>query len=138
MSQRHKILIVDDDAEVLLVTKMSLKRAEYDGKRFKLITANSGQEAVETVRQTPDIAVIIIDQIMETDNAGTDACQQIRQELGQTRPRLILRSGLADERTTGDAHLATLGLSCVLPKSEMTPESLVQSLHEALDDYYAL
>lgn len=137
MSDRHKILIVDDDSEVLLATKMSLKRADYRGSRFKLITASSGHEAVDKVRESPDIAVVIIDQIMESDNAGTDACLRIRQELGQKRMRLILRSGLADERTTGEALLTNLGLTCVLPKSEMTKESLVQSLNVALDEYFA-
>lgn len=137
MAARHKILIVDDDPEVLLVTKMSLKRARYREGRFKLLTASSGVEALEILRQNPDVAVTIIDQIMETETAGVEACLRIRRDLGQRRMRLILRSGLADRMPTGEGF-DELELSSVLPKGEMTPESLLASLHSALDTYYAL
>ncbi len=137
MSARHKILIVDDDPEVLLATKMSLKRAQYQDGRFKLLTAASGREALEILRQTPDVAVTVIDQIMETETAGIEACLRIRRDLGLRRMRLILRSGVADRMPTGEGF-AELELSSVLPKGEMTPESLLASLHSALDTYYTI
>ena len=135
MADRHKILIVDDDPEVLLATKMSLKRARYRDGRFSLLTATSGCDALDVLRDIPDVAVTIIDQIMETETAGIEACLRIRRELGLHRMRLILRSGLADSMPTGEGF-DQLDLSCVLPKGEMTPESLLASLHEALDTYY--
>ncbi len=137
MSQRHRLLIVDDDPEVLLATKMCLKRARYQGVRFAIATASSGQEAVETMRQDPSIAVVIIDQIMEEDTAGLEACRRIRQELGLSRPRLILRSGLAMAAEI-PKDLASLSLTAVLPKGDMNPENILQQVTEALDAYYAL
>lgn len=137
MSERHKLLIVDDDPEVLLATKMCLKRERYRDRRFAISTAASGQEAVEAVRQDPNIAVVIIDQIMEEDTAGLEACRRIREELGLSRPRLILRSGLA-MATDIPKELESLDLTAVLPKGEMTPESILQQVSEALDAYYAL
>ena len=138
MSERHKVLIVDDDPEVLLATKMSLKRARYRDVRFALTTAASGEEAVNAMRQDPEIAVVIIDQIMESETAGLEACQRIRQELGLRRPRLILRSGLAlTEGIPTGQGLETLDLTSVLPKGDMTPEGLLEKLTQALDDYYA-
>lgn len=137
MSERHKLLIVDDDTEVLLATKMCLKRARYQDGRFAISTASSGHEAVETMRQDPDIAVVIIDQIMEEDTAGLEACRRIREELRLSRPRLILRSGLAMVSDI-PKDLESLSLTAVLPKGEMTPESILQQVTEALDAYYAL
>jgi CheY-like chemotaxis protein len=68
---KARILIVDDEALILLSWENSLKSAGYDVK-----TALSGKEAIEiTLEQKPDI--VITDLIIPEMN-GVELCRRIK------------------------------------------------------------
>ena len=88
-----KILVVDDEEEVHRVTRLALSSFEVLGRPLQLIDAYTGQESVRIMREQPDIALILMDVVMETEHAGLDAVMAIRQELGNRFVRIILRTG---------------------------------------------
>jgi len=45
------------------------------------------------LRGTPDIALVLLDVIMETSDAGLRVARQIRDELGNKLVRIVLRTG---------------------------------------------
>lgn len=88
-----RILIVDDDVDVHVVTKFALSQASFQGRRLSFLHAYSGAEALAVLRNTPDVAVVLLDVIMESQDAGLQVARQIREELHNSAVRIILRTG---------------------------------------------
>lgn len=66
-----KILVVDDEPNILTLLKMNLEM-----NRYEVVTAQTGQEAIDTAaREKPDL--ILLD-LMMPDMDGTSVCQRIR------------------------------------------------------------
>ena len=87
------MLIVDDDVDVHVVTKFALSQASFQGRRLSFLHAYSGAEALSLLRGTQDIAVVLLDVIMETQDAGLQVARQIREDLHNSAVRIILRTG---------------------------------------------
>jgi PAS domain S-box-containing protein len=88
-----RILIVDDDVDVHVVTKFALSNANFLGRRLSFLHAYSGAEALAVLRNTPDIALVLLDVIMETNDAGLQLARQIRDDLHNELVRIVLRTG---------------------------------------------
>ena len=88
-----RILIVDDDVDVHVVTKFALSNTHFQGRRLSFLHAYSGLEALAVLRDTPDIAMVLLDVIMETPEAGLRVARQIRGELKNDLVRIVLRTG---------------------------------------------
>jgi PAS domain S-box-containing protein len=88
-----RVLIVDDDVDVHVVTKFSLSNVCFLGRRLSFLHAYSGEEALNTLRNTPDIALVLLDVIMETSDAGLNVARQIRDALHNNLVRIVLRTG---------------------------------------------
>ena len=88
-----RILIVDDDVDVHVVTKFALSSTNFQGRRLSFLHAYSGKEALGILRDTPDIAMMLLDVIMESDDAGLRVARQVREELGNDLVRIVLRTG---------------------------------------------
>jgi len=91
-----KILIVDDDEDMHTITKMALRNIQFHGRKVEFIDAYSGEEALSVLRETPSIGLILLDIIMESDDAGLLAAKRIRDE-GFNLVRIILRTGFPGE-----------------------------------------
>ena len=88
-----KILIVDDEEDIHLVTKLALKHFEFDGRDLLFLHAYSAAEAIQQLADTPDIAIVLLDVVMETEHAGLALVRYIREELGNSAVRIVLRTG---------------------------------------------
>ena len=67
-----KVLILEDETSIRSFVVINLKRAGYD-----VIEAGTGMEALDKLRQFPDIGVAILD-IMLPDIDGFEVCRRIR------------------------------------------------------------
>ena len=67
-----KVLILEDEVNIRSFVVINLKRAGYDA-----IEAGTGQEAMDRLRENPDIGVAILD-IMLPDIDGFEVCRNIR------------------------------------------------------------
>ena len=88
-----KVLVVDDEEQVHAVTDLALRNFEFDGRPVELISAYSEAEAKEILTHTPDIAVLLLDVVMETDNAGLGVVKYVRETLHNQFLRIVLRTG---------------------------------------------
>ncbi len=138
MSEKpHRILVVDDEPDVLAVTRLGLKGLRYGGRGVELAGAASGREAVEAVRARPDTAAILLDVVMETETAGLDACRAIRGDLGNAFVRILLRTGqpgVAPEKRT----IEEFDIDGYLPKAELTSNRLFAAVRTAIKAYEEL
>ena len=74
-SQNKTILLVEDEA---LIAMMEMRMLEDHG--YAVITAHSGEEAVDTVRKTPGIDLILMDIDLGRGMDGTEAAEIILKE----------------------------------------------------------
>ena len=96
VKSRHKpwkIAIVDDEEQVHSVTKLVLRDFSFDGRSIELLHAFSGHEAELLFTRHQDIAVCLLDVVMETDSAGLDLVTYIRDKLNNSYTRIVLRTG---------------------------------------------
>ncbi|HMN24313.1 MAG: response regulator [Ignavibacteriaceae bacterium] len=91
MDTKKKILLVDDDIDLLEQNKMLI-----ESKGYEVITAQSGKEGFEVFKKSkPDACVI--DLIMEEHDSGFILCYKIkRDEHGKNIPVFILTSATYD------------------------------------------
>ncbi|MEI7501529.1 MAG: PAS domain-containing protein, partial [Bacteroidota bacterium] len=82
-----KILIVDDDPDLLRITERLLKE-----KNFNVRTAVSGQECLQTIRLDPPDLLLL--DVMLPDMSGIDICKTIRNDPGLSSIYIVLLSGI--------------------------------------------
>ena len=92
-----KLLVVDDEDDVHAVTKMALANFEFRNRPLDLLHAHSAKEAKQVLAEHEDIAVILLDVVMETDHAGLELTDYIRNHLQNRRVRIVLRTGQAGQ-----------------------------------------
>ena len=135
--QPWKILIVDDEKGLHDVTHLVLRKMHYAGRPIELISAYSAQEAEEIIKVTPNIAVAIIDVVMEHDQAGLDLVKMIRNQYGMKQVRIILRTGnpgMAPEREV----IQHFEIDDYRDKTDLTADRLFAVVYTALRSYHAL
>ncbi len=91
--KKWKILIVDDDEEVHSITTLVLKDFSYVNRSLEFLHAYSGREAMAMMEKHPDTAVVFLDVVMESDDAGLGVVKFIRKKLGNDFVRIVLRTG---------------------------------------------
>lgn len=87
------VLMVDDDAEVHTVTRLALRGYEFQGRSLEFISAFSGEEGQQIFEDRKDIAVALVDVVMERELAGLELVDYVRHTLDNHRTRLVLRTG---------------------------------------------
>ena len=125
------ILVVDDEPDVLAVTKLALRDVKVYGLPLKIHTAASKAEAIELLKgpltlhgsSEPIVAVALVDVVMENDRAGLELCEYIREEAGGHSVQLFIRTGqpgVAPERKVIDNY----DISGYFTKVELTEQKL--------------
>ncbi len=122
-----KILIVDDDREVHSITRIALQRFVFQGKNLEMLSAHSAAEAHRLLDQEPDIAVLFLDVIMETDAAGLDVVRYVREELNNQAIRIVLRTGQAGTAPE-ESVILRYDINDYRTKTELTRERLITTL----------
>lgn len=132
-----KILLVDDDVEIHKVTKLALGDLEFEGKSLSFFSAYSGDEAKNIMQENPDIAMILLDVIMETDNAGLEVVKYIRNTLQNKLVRIILRTGQPG-KVPEDTIMLTYDINDYKTKTELTRKKLYTKVITSLRGFSAL
>jgi signal transduction histidine kinase/CheY-like chemotaxis protein len=134
---RWKVAIVDDDPAVHTGTRFALQDFELHGRQLELLSARSASEAKSLFRANPDLAVVLLDVVMETEGAGLELVEYVRGELGNETVRIILRTGQpgqAPERRV----IVDYDINDYKAKTELTAEKLFTALTAALRSYEQL
>ena len=131
------ILVVDDDEDIHLLTQRVMRDLRFQRRGIRLISAFSAAEAQQKLQQQPEIAVLLLDVVMETDHAGLDLVRFLREELGNTLTRIILRTG-----QTGAAPelkvITNYDINDYRDKTELTSQKLLGAVTVALRGYQDL
>ncbi len=131
------VLIVDDEPEIHQVTLLVLGDMVFEDKPLCFLSAYSAAEAKQAIQNHPDIAVILLDVIMETDDAGLQVVDYIRNQLGNEQVQIILRTGQPGQVPEASV-IRDYDINDYRTKTELTTQKLVTSLITALRVFCAL
>src|SRR6202023_1744749 len=136
-ARKWKIAVIDDDQAVHDGTRFALSDYSLNGQTLEILSAYSAAEGRTLMRAHPDIAAVLLDVIMETDVAGLELVEYIRNEIRNETVRIILRTGQpgqAPERRV----IVQYDINDYKAKTELTADKLFTSLTAALRSYQQL
>lgn len=128
------VLIVDDEPEVHAVTRLALRGFEFQQQKIELLSALSAAEAREIFNQRDDIALALVDVVMETEHAGLDLIRDIRDVRNNRKTRLVLRTGQAGQAPE-DRVIRDYEIDDYKEKTELTTQKLRTLLYSSLRAY---
>jgi two-component system, sensor histidine kinase and response regulator len=131
-----RILIVDDEKDIHTVTRLALKSFRFRGKRLEIFSAYSAAEGFEFMAREPDIALVLLDVVMESETAGLGLVQRIRQDLQNSMVRIVLRTGqpgVAREKNV----IFEYDINDYKAKTELTSQRLFTTVLLSLKAYEA-
>lgn len=128
---RWRVLVVDDDKDVRTVSQLALQGVVVDGVQIELVCVDSAAAAREWLTNNHELAVALIDVVMESDTAGLDLVRWIREHHPDEDARLVLRTG--QPGTAPEAHvMSSYDIHDYLSKAETTARRLVTSVTGAI------
>jgi len=133
-SNYWKILIVDDDPHVHKVTTLALQGFDFEQKPITLLSAFNAVQTKEMLAINPDIAVILMDVVMESHDTGLQLIKYIRDELKNTMVRIILRTGQPGEAPERSV-IIDYDINDYKLKTEMTRRRLFTTIIAGLRSY---
>jgi diguanylate cyclase (GGDEF)-like protein len=128
------LLIVDDDEEIHTVTRLALSDLLVLGRNLVFHHAYSGKAAIEFLKTNQQIAVILLDVVMESDDAGLLVVQQIREELKMEEVRIVLRTGQPGYAPE-ESVIKEYDINDYKTKTELTRSKLVTSIISSIRSY---
>jgi len=129
-----RVLIVDDDEQIHTVTTMAIRNFRFQDRPLEILHAFSGQEARDIMKKESGIALVLLDVVMETDQAGLETVEYIRNALGNTLTRVVLRTGqpgLAPEKEV----ISEYDIDDYKDKTDLTVDKLNTLMFSSLRAY---
>ncbi|WP_332738461.1 response regulator transcription factor [Hydrogenophaga sp.] len=118
----HKILIADDEPNILISLEFLMKR-----EGFEVVLARDGQEAIDAIKREQP-ALVLLDVMMPV-KTGFDVCSEVRANENFRDMLIVMLT--AKGRDTDVAKGLALGANAYMTKPFSTRE-LVQKVHDLL------
>lgn len=131
---KWKVVIADDDEEVHALTRLVLSGFTFGNKELEFLSAYTGEETVSILRRNPDTALLLLDVVMEKEDAGLMAAKAIREELKNAFVRIILRTGQPGQAPEKDV-VTNYDINDYKAKTELTALKLYTTVTAALRAY---
>jgi diguanylate cyclase (GGDEF)-like protein len=133
-SQPWRVLIVDDDADVHSTTTLALGSLEVKGRPLHFLHAYSAAEARAVLAREPELAVILLDVVMDQPDGGLHLVRHIRETLARSDLRIILRTGQPGYAPEMEA-ISGYDINDYRTKSELTRTKLYTAVAAAIRSY---
>ncbi|MBA4094590.1 MAG: hypothetical protein C0489_10945, partial [Candidatus Accumulibacter sp.] len=125
------------DADVHSTTTFALAGLEVQDRPLEFLHAHSAHAARALLARESDIAVILLDVVMEQPDAGLHLVRHIRETLGMLDVRIILRTGQPGYTPEMEA-IRDLDINDYRTKSELTRTKLYTTVGAAVRAYQQL
>ncbi len=131
------VLVVDDEDDIHAVLRMAMQDMVVEGLPLKLLDAHSAEEAKAILAANPDIALILLDVVMETEQAGLELVRHVRQVMGNHMVRIVLVTGQPGYAPLREV-VSNYEVDGYRLKSELTADRIFVSVYAGLRAYKAL
>lgn len=128
------VLVVDDEADVHTITKMTMRDFMVDNKPIKIISAYSKAEGMVMCQENPDIALALVDVVMESEHAGLELIDYIRNDLNNHKVRIVLRTGQSGQAPESDV-ISRYDINDYKAKTELTSQKLKTLFYSTIRSY---
>jgi CheY-like chemotaxis protein len=126
-----RVLVVDDEPDIHSMTRLVLKGFRFRGRPLVLYEAHSAREAREVLNTHGEMAVILLDVVMESEHAGLELIPYIRDTMGHIDTRIILRTGQAG--AAPERHvILNFDINDYKSKTELSADKMFTSMVAAL------
>ena len=129
-----RILIVDDEPIVHKVTKLVLKNFVFDGREIEFTSAYSAKEAKLILKNSRNIALVLLDVVMEEKDSGLKLVRYIREELQNKLIRIVIRTGHPGEAPE-DKIILNYDINDYRDKTDVTSNKLFSTIVSSLRSY---
>ncbi|MCP3871674.1 MAG: DUF3369 domain-containing protein [Desulfobacteraceae bacterium] len=129
-----KILIVDDEEDVHEITRITLRGYTVENKGVELFSAYCEEDAKSILQKEPDIALILLDVVMEKDNTGLLLVEYIRKKLNNSSIRIVLRTGQPGKAPEHEV-ITKYDINEYKTKPELTAQKLFTTVTACLRSY---
>lgn len=134
VSKPWKVIIADDEEEVHIMTKMVMRKFQFQDRPMELLTAYSGEQTKALMQAHDDIAIVLLDVVMEHENSGLEVVKFIREELKNPFVRIILRTGQPGQAPQDDV-IRNYDINDYKSKTELTVQKLYTAIIASLRSY---
>ncbi|WP_035051907.1 GGDEF/EAL domain-containing response regulator [Andreprevotia chitinilytica] len=135
--QRWRILVVDDEQDVHLATAFALRDSLILDRELEFLHAYNGQEALNILSRESDIAVVLLDVVMQGDDDGLKVAHAIRNQLNLQELRIVLRTGHPGYAPEYQV-IRDYGINDYKTKSDLSQIRLLTTLTTAIRSYQQL
>jgi CheY-like chemotaxis protein len=129
-----KILLVDDEPEIHDVTRLVLGGFRFEDKRLNILSALTTEQAKHLLAVHNDIAMILLDVVMESDRSGLDLVEYIRNVIGNRNVRIVLRTGQPGQAPEHEV-ITRYDINDYKEKTELTVQKLATTMFASLRAY---
>ncbi len=129
-----QVLVVDDEPAVHEVTELVMAGFEMDGRGLKFIHCYSAKEAHAVLLAPNDIALILLDVVMESEHAGLDLARQIREDIHNLNVRIVLRTGQPGQAPE-EQVIKDYDINDYKEKTDLTRRKLITIFYAGLRAY---
>ena len=105
-----RVLLVDDDADIHAALRLSLQDMLVEGVPLQLLDAYSAAEAEELLARNKEVALILLDVVMETSDAGLALVKNLKlfshlANVGDTRSLVIHPASTTHRQLTDEQKI---------------------------------
>lgn len=129
-----KVLISDDEEDVHELTRLVLRKYRFEDRGLEFLSAYSGEETKEVLKKNPDVALVLLDVVMEDFDSGLKVARWIRDELDNRMIRIVLRTGQAGKAPEKEV-VSQYDINDYRTKTELTSDRLYTTITSALRSY---
>lgn len=132
-----RLLVVDDEPDIHAVTRLALGQVVFKGREVEILSAYTAAQGFDVLAREPDIALVLLDVVMETEDAGLRLARRIREELGNSMVRIVLRTGQPGQAPEQQV-IVDYDINDYKAKTELTTQKLFTTVITSLRGYEGL
>ncbi len=132
-----RILVVDDEPDIHVVTRRALEKLVFKERPIEILSAYTGAEGYKVLASEPDIALVLLDVVMETPDAGLKLAHDIRNSLNNQVVRIVLRTGQPGNAPE-EQVIVDFDINDYKSKTELTKSRLFVTVVSSLRAYEGL
>jgi len=133
----YKVLIVDDDESVHVVTKLSLRDFIFEDSSLEFTSAYSAKEAKKILKNDTEFAVVLLDVVMENETSGLEVADFIRNKINNHLIRITLRTGQPGQAPEQEV-IVNYDIDNYRNKTELSTDKLFSVMYTSIRSYKKL
>ncbi len=133
----YKVLLVDDDENIHKITTSAIYSMFFSSFNVDVVSVYSSEEAKNYLQENKDVALALIDVVMETPNSGLELVGYIREQLHLNMIRLVIRTGQANEAPQMEV-VDKYDIDDYKEKTELTLQKLFTTIRTSVRSYIQL